>query len=729
MAGIYSATYSGIPVYEYQFGADLKEHVMRRRHDDWINATHILKAAGFDKPARTRILEREVQKDVHEKIQGGYGKYQGTWIPLEHGQSLAQRNNVYDRLRPIFEFQPGPQSPPPAPRHTSKPKAPKARPAVPKWGSKSQGRKSSLSQATIFSHGHQGAPVQEEYDNGDPQMLEDDTPDNLTVASASYMAEDDRYDISQFSTGHRKRKREEMLQDLTEQQHAMYGDELLDYFLLSRNEQPAIRPDPPTNFQPDWPIDTERHTALHWASAMGDVEVIKQLKRFQANLASQNVRGETPFMRSVNFTNCYEKQSFPMVMKELFSTVDARDASGCTVIHHAAVMKSGRVTSHSCSRYYLDNILNKLQETRSAEQVQLLIDAQDNDGNTAVHLAAMRDARKCIRALLGRGASTDIPNNEGVRAEDLIKELNSSKTKASRAIPQRSSSPFAPDSQRHNAFRDVAADSVGKLQTSFHSEAANTVQSRITPLVLQKFQDLAQSYDNELNEKDEAEKEARRILLNTQAELANLRAQVADFESRIEADETAAKIDAEAEAVFQKVLTYVTHQNRIVVQDAVNRELSSSSSASSHKVNGEAPDGANTNGDGATTKNTNGENSNPDKEKDDDDDNDNDNDASIEERLRLADELRAVLEEQRAAERDYVEARGMLGTGEKIDKYRHLLRSCLPPEDQEMLDENLEELIKMMEDEAEVMAMADSAAAAGAGGVGRGEPMEIVAPS
>jgi hypothetical protein len=51
--------------------------VMRRRGDDWINATHILKAAGFDKPARTRILEREVQKETHEKVQGGYGKYQG----------------------------------------------------------------------------------------------------------------------------------------------------------------------------------------------------------------------------------------------------------------------------------------------------------------------------------------------------------------------------------------------------------------------------------------------------------------------------------------------------------------------------------------------------------------------------------------------------------------------------------------------------------------------------
>jgi hypothetical protein len=52
--------------------------VMRRRSDSWLNATQILKVAGFDKPQRTRILEREVQKGEHEKVQGGYGKYQGT---------------------------------------------------------------------------------------------------------------------------------------------------------------------------------------------------------------------------------------------------------------------------------------------------------------------------------------------------------------------------------------------------------------------------------------------------------------------------------------------------------------------------------------------------------------------------------------------------------------------------------------------------------------------------
>lgn len=111
---------------------------MRRRSDDWINATHILKVADFDKPARTRILEREVQKGVHEKVQGGYGKYQGslyfavcdedecssreekgTWVPLAEGRILAERNGVLDKLLPIFDFVPGDRSPPPAPKHAT----------------------------------------------------------------------------------------------------------------------------------------------------------------------------------------------------------------------------------------------------------------------------------------------------------------------------------------------------------------------------------------------------------------------------------------------------------------------------------------------------------------------------------------------------------------------------------------------------------------------------------
>ncbi|KAL8708061.1 MAG: hypothetical protein Q9220_006993 [cf. Caloplaca sp. 1 TL-2023] len=124
---IYSATYSNVPVYEYIVDGN---QVMRRRHDDWINATHILKVADYDKPARTRILEREVQKGIHEKVQGGYGKYQGTWVPLPEGRLLAERNGALGKLLPIFDFIPGPISPPQAPKHQTAasnkgPRAPK----------------------------------------------------------------------------------------------------------------------------------------------------------------------------------------------------------------------------------------------------------------------------------------------------------------------------------------------------------------------------------------------------------------------------------------------------------------------------------------------------------------------------------------------------------------------------------------------------------------------------
>lgn len=80
---IYKATYSNVPVYEL-ICKDIT--VMKRKTDSYLNATQILKVAGFDKPQRTRILEKEIQTGHHEKVQGGYGKYQGNNIPFQAKQ-------------------------------------------------------------------------------------------------------------------------------------------------------------------------------------------------------------------------------------------------------------------------------------------------------------------------------------------------------------------------------------------------------------------------------------------------------------------------------------------------------------------------------------------------------------------------------------------------------------------------------------------------------------------
>lgn len=114
---IYSATYSNVPVFEF---VTSEGPIMRRKLDSWINATHILKIAKFPKARRTRILEKDVQTGIHEKVQGGYGKYQGTYVPLDLGATIAKNFGVYDVLKPIFEFnyiEGETELPPPAPKH------------------------------------------------------------------------------------------------------------------------------------------------------------------------------------------------------------------------------------------------------------------------------------------------------------------------------------------------------------------------------------------------------------------------------------------------------------------------------------------------------------------------------------------------------------------------------------------------------------------------------------
>ncbi|PVU95923.1 hypothetical protein BB561_001500 [Smittium simulii] len=97
----FSASYAGVQVYQIEYNGTI---VMRRLSDSYINATQILKCAQYDKLHRTRFLEKEVHTGAHEKVQGGYGKYQGTWVPLDKAVDLAKRLNVYYSIKTILDF-------------------------------------------------------------------------------------------------------------------------------------------------------------------------------------------------------------------------------------------------------------------------------------------------------------------------------------------------------------------------------------------------------------------------------------------------------------------------------------------------------------------------------------------------------------------------------------------------------------------------------------------------
>lgn len=80
---------------------------MKRRSDSWLNATQILKVAGVVKARRTKTLEKEIAAGEHEKVQGGYGKYQGTWVNYQRGVELCREYHVEELLRPLLEYDMG----------------------------------------------------------------------------------------------------------------------------------------------------------------------------------------------------------------------------------------------------------------------------------------------------------------------------------------------------------------------------------------------------------------------------------------------------------------------------------------------------------------------------------------------------------------------------------------------------------------------------------------------
>ncbi|RKF51400.1 Cell division cycle-related protein res2/pct1 [Golovinomyces cichoracearum] len=631
---IYSATYSNIPVYEFQFGEDLKEHVMRRRGDDWINATHILKAAGFDKPTRTRILEREVQKEKHEKIQGGYGKYQGTWVPLEQGKALAQRNHVYEKLRVIFEYTSGVESPPTAPRHTT------AKPKASKRASLQRYHNTPATTRNIENE-DESKVIQQDH-----QSIADDT----TVASG--MDIDESYEILPQSTSLRKRKRSTITAH--EQAHILYSDELLDYFMLSSDLVGRTKPEPPLNFNPDWIIDNEGHTALHWAAAMGDVDVIRDLKRYGANIGFQNARGETPLMRCVQFINCQEKKTMPEVVNELIETVDIPDFCNSTALHHAAAVTVSQ-QKHSCARYYLDIILNKIQEVYEPQFAAQLINAQDIDGETALHIAVKHRARKCVRALIGRNAAINIRNNEGITAEDEIRGLNDTRKIDFQATG--SSSPFG-----------IGIDIPFGRQTpeeprkTLHhiSEVAMSIQNKVAPQLMERILNLADSFDDELKQKDTSEQEARRILNLTIVESEGLEKQVTDLQKIKESPETAARCQDELHLIEKKFVSLVEYQQMIQLRNLCDRERKEGEFIGFDGKESEEYD--------------------------------------ISDRVMLSRILDGLQKKRQVLVRSYIEARSMTGGSEKSELYRRALVKSLGP-DVSLVDENLDALVEQLNDD------------------------------
>lgn len=545
---------------------------MRRRSDAYLNATQILKVAGFDKPQRTRVLEREVQKGEHEKVQGGYGKYQGvyriyerdaqsvcpidacagTWIPIERGLALSKQYGVEDLLRPIIDYVPTSVSPPPAPKHVvappSKPKKDK------KDGTATPVKTGPTSAAALQAQAHlssnkkqQNRRVESTPDNetdiqsadGDDSFggllagtedVEDDnsetpSPVQSPIAQAELGTLMD-LDSNVGSSGSRKRSAATMMEDdpyaqlqkargqsavhtpRSSPRHLMMNDEnlgpeqytdiILNYFISETSQIPWILVNPPADYDPNTRIDEDGHTALHWACAMGRIRVIKLLLTAGASIFAANNAEQTPLMRSVMFSNNYDVRKFPELYELLHRSTLNIDKHNRTVFHHIANLALTKGKTHA-ARYYMETILSRLSDY--PQELADVINFQDEDGETALTLAARARSRRLVKSLLDHGADPKIKNRDFKSCEDYILE-----DERFRASPGPSG---------------VNGTSNGTETILYTSDAARLAGGSGLTNIAADMQSLARSFDSELSGKEREITQAKALLTSIHTEITD----------------------------------------------------------------------------------------------------------------------------------------------------------------------------------------------------------------
>ncbi|KAI8332683.1 hypothetical protein BC941DRAFT_402390 [Chlamydoabsidia padenii] len=496
---IYTAVYSGVPVFEMVVN-DIA--IMRRRVDSHMNATQILKAAGIDKGKRTKILEREILPGEHEKVQGGYGKFQGTWIPLQRSIDLAKQYQVYELVKPMMEFDPATSG-----DIDEKHKVPTKEQAQ-LYDKQAQPNKKKRKLVQSSSSAPAPSPYQQQQPALQPRQYEQDQhhkqshywhPDNDPHASKqSYVTPDDSLNDNSANT-----KNSTILMSIFLSDNSTSVGDLL-----------KATPDIDVNMV----LDEQGNTALHWAASLGRFNTVEQLTLHGGDIKRQNYTGETALMKSVAVTNNFDRDCFRRILKFLEGSLHLTDHKHRNVIHHTAIT-TGVHGREMAALYYMHHLLERLDKTSSNKSA--LLDAQDDQGDTAINIAARLDCSKMVDLLAEAGANQSTENNLGFTPKDYVAGENKSS-------PQNSIVNNEPNSPSQHASSSTTA------HPTLYSKRSTSSTHRGKEIVatVQKIVDaLDEEYGDQLSNRETQLKELQQKLEETNVKLEEAKK---DLETRQE---------------------------------------------------------------------------------------------------------------------------------------------------------------------------------------------------
>ena len=489
----------------------------------------------------------------------------------------------------------------------------------------------------------------EDLENVSAQLNDDESVASSSPYSASFIQDHDTpYYTNQISGRKRKRAAEA---EAADQHQTLYADALLDYFMISGSNSPPFGlepPMPPPDYEMDRNIDDLEHTVLHWATAMGDIPVVKAFLDLNADAGARNVRGETPLIRGVMFINNHDKGTTGQLVDLLKETLCIQDNYGGTVLHHVAATTSILRRNRS-ARNYLEVLLHKLCQILPPQQFVDFLNARDHQGDTALHIVSRNLAKKCIRTLLGRGAQTDIPNNSGETADQYIQRFASQRQEE---YALASSSPVQSGVTLANGHVPNGVAAIGPLP-HFGTEAARSFSESFGHLASAKGLQVAIAMDAEMKDKETDLEEAHRLLANVEHERSLARAKTFALLSSGELldgsdDAELEELQCEYDTLKATSESYLEQQQHRELHAAVREEDSMLPPSAHH---------ASTNG--ATL-----------------------GEAALQERLQLAWDLAAEQDKRQQLVKTVVQAQATAGMSEKGERLKTLIATIIEvPED------------------------------------------------
>ena len=458
---------------------------------------------------------------------------------------MAKQYNCENLLRPIIEFQPAAKSPPLAPKHlvantVSRPPRKTGVTEVPAAGAIVNTRSSRRQVAD---------PVEEDSDHDTLSIRGSEdgsmTPSPSEASSSSRTPSPIRspgpsYGSNGAEDRHasRRHKHRRSVDDRPMSEEAedtrSYADQVLEFFISDTNQVPPLLVNPPSDFDPNMAIDDDGHTPLHWACAMGRIRIVKLLLTAGADVFKVNRAGQTALMRSVMFANNYDVRKFPELYELLHRSTLNIDNYNRTVFHHIVDVAMSKGKTHA-ARYYMETVLTRLADY--PKELADVINFQDEDGETALTMAARCRSKRLVKILIDHGANPKITNHDGKSTEDYI--LEDERFRSSPVPPSRIAAMSYRNS--HAAFQPQGAPSGysfapanGDKPPLHHSVTGQKASTRCVNDIAVLMDSLASSFDQELRDKERDTTQAHALLANIQAEILESQRAVGHLKSQAE---------------------------------------------------------------------------------------------------------------------------------------------------------------------------------------------------